>query len=166
MVIFHSYVSLPGVSFQGFLQSAHVLDASNAPGPKLGAEARARAPSRPWWWGWWHWAPHPLWLGGSWLVIVFFSSLSFYGEWTIPGTKRQPAILNLIDGFFLISSGDLEDVTWSSWGLSSGAQPRVFRTYYTSTTIKGLLTICLYLELWSGLVKLDLRFAVDCNGGC
>ena len=37
-------------------------------------------------------------------VIVFFSSLSFYGEWTIPGTKRQPAILNLIDGFFLISS--------------------------------------------------------------
>ena len=37
-------------------------------------------------------------------VIVFFSSLSFYGEWTIPGTKRQPAILNLIDGVFLISS--------------------------------------------------------------
>ena len=37
-------------------------------------------------------------------VIAFFSSLSFYGEWTIPGTKRQPAILNLIDGFFLISS--------------------------------------------------------------
>ena len=37
-------------------------------------------------------------------VIVFFSSLSFYGEWTIPGTKRQPAILNLIDGGFLISS--------------------------------------------------------------
>ena len=30
----------------------------------------------------------------------FFSSLSFYGEWTIPGTKRQPAILNLVDAFF------------------------------------------------------------------
>ena len=40
-------------------------------------------------------------------VIVFFSSLSFYGEWTIPGTKRQPAILNLIDGVFLISSRDM-----------------------------------------------------------
>jgi hypothetical protein len=40
-------------------------------------------------------------------VIVFFSSLSFYGEWTIPGTKRQPAILNLIDGVFLISSIDI-----------------------------------------------------------
>ena len=39
-------------------------------------------------------------------VIVFFYSLSFYGEWTIPGTKRQPAILNLIDGGFLISSYD------------------------------------------------------------
>ena len=39
-------------------------------------------------------------------VIAFFSSLSFYGEWTIPGTKRQPAILNLIDGGFLISSND------------------------------------------------------------
>ena len=37
-------------------------------------------------------------------VIVFFSSLSFYGEWTISSTKRQPAILNLIDGVFLISS--------------------------------------------------------------
>ena len=165
MVIFHSYVSLPGVSFQGFLQSAHVLDASNAPGPKLGAEARARAPSRPWWWGWWHWAPHPLWLGGSWLVIVFFFLIVL--RW-MDYTRYKKATCNTKSNWrvFLISSGDLEDVTWSSWGLSSGAQPRVFRTYYTSTTIKGLLTICLYLELWSGLVKLDLRFAVDCNGGC
>ena len=32
------------------------------------------------------------------LSVIVFSSLSFYGEWTIPGTKRQPAILNLIDG--------------------------------------------------------------------
>ena len=40
-------------------------------------------------------------------VIVSYSSLSFYGEWTIPGTKRQPAILNLIDGGFLISSSGL-----------------------------------------------------------
>ena len=40
-------------------------------------------------------------------VIVVFSSLSFYGEWTIPGTKRQPAILNLIDGGFLISSNEI-----------------------------------------------------------
>ena len=39
------------------------------------------------------------------LSVIVFSSLSFYGEWTIPGTKRQPAILNLIDGVFLISSG-------------------------------------------------------------
>ena len=38
------------------------------------------------------------------LSVIVFSSLSFYGEWTIPGTKRQPAILNLIDGVFLISS--------------------------------------------------------------
>ena len=38
------------------------------------------------------------------LSVIVFSSLSFYGGWTIPGTKRQPAILNLIDGFFLISS--------------------------------------------------------------
>ena len=34
------------------------------------------------------------------LSVIVFSSLSFYGEWTIPGTKRQPAILNLIDVFF------------------------------------------------------------------
>ena len=38
------------------------------------------------------------------LSVIVFSSLSFYGGWTIPGTKRQPAILNLIDGVFLISS--------------------------------------------------------------
>ena len=38
------------------------------------------------------------------LSVIVFSSLSFYGEWTIPGTKRQPAILNLIGGGFLISS--------------------------------------------------------------
>ena len=38
------------------------------------------------------------------LSVIVFSSLSFYGEWTILGTKRQPAILNLIAGFFLISS--------------------------------------------------------------
>ena len=38
------------------------------------------------------------------LSVIVFSSLSFYGEWTIPGTKRQPEILNLIDGGFLISS--------------------------------------------------------------
>ena len=34
------------------------------------------------------------------LSVIVFSSLSFYGERTIPGTKRQPAILNLIDGVF------------------------------------------------------------------
>ena len=38
------------------------------------------------------------------LSVIVFSSLSFYSEWTVPGTKRQPAILNLIDRGFLISS--------------------------------------------------------------
>ena len=45
------------------------------------------------------------------LSVIVFSSLSFYGEWTIPGTKRQPAILNLIDGGFLISSNVGNPVT-------------------------------------------------------
>ena len=34
------------------------------------------------------------------LSVIVFSSLSFYGEWTIPGTRRQPAILKLIDVVF------------------------------------------------------------------
>ena len=49
----------------------------------------------------------------------FFSSLSFYGESTIPGTKRQPAILNLIDVFFfLISSYGMTSNDWESTGTS------------------------------------------------
>ena len=49
------------------------------------------------------------------VFFMFFSSLSFYGEWTIPGTKRQPAILNLIDGFFLISSHGNEQFAMYRW---------------------------------------------------
>ena len=83
-------------------------------------------------------------------VIVVFSSLSFYGEWTIPGTKRQPAILNLIDGGFLISSPCDPSVAslchpWLTTTNLSYKCP-IFET--SATTLCGTTGIYIYLHIY------------------